>query len=149
MGICVVFVVVFVYSVVIQQSSTSVDPHPHPQNQYDGCVSSDSSIQNNESVNSVVVEGTTVLLYILILAEVVLSTHLLHMFYTCFTHVFLFNCGSYSDDDSYSLCLRRFRVVLWRCPSHSYIIPSPHSSSESNPSSSRYPFCTSRDNDIL
>ena len=56
MGICVVFVVVFVYSVVIQQSSTSVDPHP--QNQYDGCVSSESSIQNNESVNSVVIEGT-------------------------------------------------------------------------------------------
>jgi hypothetical protein len=68
---------VFVYSVVIQQSSTSVDPHP--QNQYDGCVSSEPSIQNDESVNSVVIEGTIVLLYILILTEPVLPTHLLHM----------------------------------------------------------------------
>ena len=142
MGIMCVSVGVFVYSVVIQQSSTSVDLH---QSQYDGCVSSESSIQNNESVNSVVIEGTAVLLH-RILAAPVVPTHVQCIVY------FLFNCGSYSDDDSYSLCLRRFRVVLWRCPSHSYIGPSPpssrHPSSKSIPSSSRDLFCTRDDNII-
>ena len=68
-----VFGVVFVYSVVIQQSSTSIDL---PQNQYDGCVSSGSSIQNDESVNSVVIEGTRVQQYFVRSCEVA-STHFL------------------------------------------------------------------------
>lgn len=76
---------VFVFSVVIQQSSTSVDL---PQSQYDGCVSSESSIQNDESVNSVVIEGIIVLLHrILIMAAPVVHPHMFSVLYASYSIV--------------------------------------------------------------
>ena len=129
-GILCVSVGVFVYSVVIHQSSTSVDPPS--QNHNDGCVSSESSIQNNESINSVVIEGKN--------AQFIPALF-----------IYSYELVSKFCDDSYSLYLCRFRVFLWRCPSHSYISTSPRSSasSKSNPSFTCDLFRTSRNDNIL
>jgi hypothetical protein len=129
-GIMCVSVGVFVHSVVIHQSSTSVDPPS--QNHYDGCVSSESSIQNDESINSVVIEGKN--------AQFISALF-----------IYSYELVSKFCDDSYSLYMCRFRVFLWRCPSHSYISTSPRSSasSKSNPSSTCDFFRTSRNDNIL